>query len=60
MFSACSPAVVSVRPSAVVSVRPIAPSPRHVWVSAGYARGRGGYRQEMVIGLCLVAATKDM
>ncbi len=45
MFSACSPAVVSVRPAAVVSVRPIAPSPRHVWVSAGYVRGRGRYRQ---------------
>ena len=44
IFSSCTPARVSVRPAAVVRVRPIAPSPRHIWVSGGYVHRHGGYR----------------
>jgi hypothetical protein len=45
----CAPSAVSVRPAAVVRVRPVAPSPRHIWVSDNYIyrhrayRYRGGY-----------------
>lgn len=41
-FTSCAPAAVTVRPAAVVRVRPVAPSPRHIWVSGGYVYRRGG------------------
>jgi len=44
-FSIASSAqvVVRVRPSAPVIVRPIAPSPRHVWVEGNWQSRRGHY-----------------
>lgn len=42
-FYSCAPSVVSVRPAAIVKVRPIAPSPRHVWVNGNYVWRGGRY-----------------
>ena len=42
-FASSAQLVVSVRPSAPVVVRPIAPSPRHVWVDGGWETRRGRY-----------------
>jgi hypothetical protein len=43
LFTSCAPTAVSVRPAAVVKIRPLAPSPRHVWVTGGYAYRGGRY-----------------
>jgi hypothetical protein len=37
----CMPRAVVVKPAPVVTVRPAAPSPQHVWVGGNYVR-RGG------------------
>jgi hypothetical protein len=42
-ISSCAPASVTVKPAPVVRVRPVAPSPRHIWVSDGYVYRRGRY-----------------
>jgi hypothetical protein len=43
-FNSCSTSgTVTVRPTAVVSVRSVAPSPRHVWVSGDYVWRNGNY-----------------
>ena len=45
VFYSCGPttAVVTVRPAAVITVRPPAPSPRHIWVSGNYVWRGGRY-----------------
>ena len=42
-FDASSQIVVKVRPNApVIRARPLAPSPRHIWIDGGWSyRGRG-------------------
>ncbi len=42
-FSACAQVYVNIRPAAPVIVRPVAPSPRHVWVDGGWAVRGGRY-----------------
>jgi YXWGXW repeat-containing protein len=42
-FSASAQLIVKVRPSFVVRERPIAPSPRHVWVGDEWAWRNGNY-----------------
>ena len=44
-FSAASSAqvIVKVRPAAPVVVRPVAPSPRHVWIDGGWVIRGGRY-----------------
>ena len=44
-FNSCSSSErVTVRPSAVVTVRPNRPSPRHVWVSGEWRWDNGNYQ----------------
>jgi hypothetical protein len=42
-FASSAQIVVRVRPSAPVVVRPVAPSPRHVWIDGGWEARRGRY-----------------
>jgi hypothetical protein len=44
-FSAVADAqfVVKIRPTAEIRVRPVAPSPRHVWVGGEWSWGSGRY-----------------
>lgn len=37
-FAACTPLRVRVQPQATIAIRPLAPTPRHVWVANGYTR----------------------
>jgi hypothetical protein len=42
LLVSCAPSVVTVRPSPVVKIRPLAPSPAHIWVNGNYV-WRGGH-----------------
>lgn len=44
LLGSCAPSVVAVRPGPVTVVRPLRPSPAHVWVSGGYVWRGGRYR----------------
>lgn len=44
LFVSCAPSVVAVRPGPVTVVRPLRPSPMHVWVSGSYVWRGGRYR----------------
>ncbi len=39
----CAPSAVVVRPAPPIVVRPIQPSPNHIWVSGNYVRRNGRY-----------------
>lgn len=41
-FASSAQVLVSVRPAAPVVVRPVAPSPRHIWIDGGW-EVRGGH-----------------
>jgi hypothetical protein len=42
-YASSAQVIVKVRPAAPVVVRPVAPSPRHVWIEGGWLARNGRY-----------------